>query len=287
MSDLSDKEKLKIVRHFLLSSPPAQFGNVEKSLRTLVGNDLIDRSLPVIAKRYNEEQLLMASVPDSEVKFLITKIGALSEKEYYEPSSNSVIVFDHINKSPEGKRDAAPGEGTPEDLKDYRELAARLLHEYVSNFYPAAGSVVYATSSGGNATVTAFISATKANIGSKWAGRLRSEYSATFQPGSATAQVTGGIKGKIHCYEDGNVQLNTDGDLDAAISAQNAEEFAKSFVAAIEKFEGALHKKLETSFVDLSENTFKALRRKLPINQMKFDFDNWSQYEIGSELSKQ
>ncbi len=49
---------------------------------------------------------------------------------------------------------------------------------------------------------------------------------------------------------------------------QSAEEFAKGFVESIEKLEHSLHKKLEASFVDLSENAFKAHRRKLPINQL-------------------
>jgi capping protein alpha len=261
---------------------------VEKSIRVLVDSELVDRTLPQIAKRYNEEQLLVATVPDTDTKFLISKAGAVSENEYLDPSTNSVVVFDHIKKAPTSRREASETETTKQSAVPYRAMTNGLLEEYVTNFYPSAVGVTYATvDDSGVITVTALISATKAQLSSKWSGRIRSEYSASFKPGDASTSIEGGVSIKVHYFEEGNVQLNTSAKTSVTVSATSPDEFAKSFVGAIEAFEHNFHKNLETEFSDLSENTFKQMRRKLPLNQSKFDFENWAQYEIGSELSKQ
>eukprot|EP00299_Pterocystis_sp_00344_P007650 c2574_g1_i1.p1 GENE.c2574_g1_i1~~c2574_g1_i1.p1 ORF type:complete len:309 (+),score=70.11 c2574_g1_i1:66-929(+) len=285
---VSDKEKAKIIRHFLVNSPPAQFSNVEKSIRALVDADLVDRTLPQIAKRYNEEQLLMGTVPDTETKFLVSKAGVLSENEYYEPNTNSVVFFDHIKKTAISRREPTEGEATHPSAASYRSLTNGLLEEYVTNFYPSAVGTTYAAvDESGTITITALITATKAQLSSKWSGRIRSEYSASFKPGDQSTTFEGGVSIKVHYFEEGNVQLNTSAKTSTSVPTSSADEFATAFVGAIEAFEHSFHKNLESEFSDLSENTFKQLRRKLPLNQNKFDFENWAQYEIGSELSKQ
>ena len=87
MSGLSEKEQAKILRHFLLSSPPGQFGHVERALRKLSPGDLIDRSLPAISKRYNEDQCLPQSVSDTENKVahfseMKRKISFSADRDY-------------------------------------------------------------------------------------------------------------------------------------------------------------------------------------------------------------
>eukprot|EP00301_Raphidiophrys_heterophryoidea_P011402 c17510_g1_i1.p1 GENE.c17510_g1_i1~~c17510_g1_i1.p1 ORF type:complete len:293 (-),score=77.12 c17510_g1_i1:731-1609(-) len=288
MAGVDEKQKAKIIRHFLLNSPPGQFSNVERDIRTLLGsNDLLDRTLPVIAKRYNEEQLLVVTVPGTEKKSLITKHSAIGSNEYFDPNTNSVLSYDHIKKSAESKREATDSEATPAAIAEFRSHAQKQLDAYVTEYYPDGVGLVFAKQAeSGGFEITACISASKANLANRWSGRIRSSYQTTIKPGDSQASLTTDLSVKIHYFEEGNVQLNTGTTPSLTCSATDADEFAKTFIAAIQTSESNYHAKLQEAFVQLSEKTFKNLRRKLPLSGTKFDFDNWVKYSVESEINR-
>jgi len=51
-------------------------------------------------------------------------------------------------------------------------------------------------------------------------GRWRSKWSITFEPNQGEAELTGNIKSQIHYFEDGNVQLMTDRDVNEKVTTQ-------------------------------------------------------------------
>eukprot|EP00298_Acanthocystis_sp_HF-20_P012647 c19992_g1_i1.p1 GENE.c19992_g1_i1~~c19992_g1_i1.p1 ORF type:complete len:289 (+),score=81.71 c19992_g1_i1:28-894(+) len=285
MSGLDEKEKAKIIRHFLLNSPPGQYSNVENDLRILVGSDLIDRTNPLIAKRYNEEQYLIATVPESDDKFLVTKSGAVGSDEYYLPNLNAVVKYDHVKKSSVSKRDAQSEEKTPEAVESYRSKTFALFNDYVKEFYPDGVSSVYISTVDDGFQINAYISATKVNLSNRWSGRLRAHYTANFKPGNSSVQVDGTVLLKVHYFEEGNVQLNSKQTPKFTVDASSDSAFAKSFVDNVTKAETAYHGTMEGAFSDMSENTFKHLRRKLPLTGQSFNFENWASYNIGSEVT--
>lgn len=288
--ELDEKEQAKIVRHFLLNSPPAQFSNVEKDLRGLVSSPgLLDRTLPLIAQRYNQDQMLVVTVPDSEHKTLITKFGVVGESsdQYYVPDTESVVTYDHIKKTAESKREATEDERTSPDVEEYRSQCGAALQEYVSNYYPTGVSVVYVKGGeGGQYEAIACISASKPNLANRWSGRMRCVYKCLFTPGSSSAEISGSMTTKVHYFEEGNVQLNAVSTPTLTCTPQDANEFGTSFVGAIEKFEQDYQTQLLENFNDLSDNTFKQLRRKLPLTGQKFDWDKWQSYGVGSEIGQ-
>jgi len=228
---------------------------------------------------------LVATIPESEEKFLISKVGAIGTDEYYAPSHGVVVKYDHMRKVSVSKRDATASEKTPEAVESFRSKTLALFQDYTREFYPDGVCSVYVTSGDSGYVLDTFISATKVNLSNRWSGRIRVHYTCNFKPAGSSAQVEGSVLLRVHYFEEGNVQLNSKQIPTFSCDTSSDTAFAKSFVDGVTKAETSYHQTMEAAFSDMSENTFKHLRRKLPLTGQSFNFENWASYNIGSEVT--
>lgn len=66
---------------------------------------------------------------------------------------------------------------------------------------------------------------------------------------------------------------------------QDAVQFAESMVKLIKDAEMEYQTALNESYVQLADNTFKSLRRVLPITRNKLDWNKILNYKIGNSLA--
>jgi len=93
---LSPEDVLRIVKHFLLSSPPGEFEDVLSDVRELVGDDdLLNKGALDIFRQYNIEQLIPVDVPDLGYKSILCKYAEIDSTHYLDPRSNKIMVVDH------------------------------------------------------------------------------------------------------------------------------------------------------------------------------------------------
>lgn len=99
-----------------------------------------------------------------------------------------------------------------------------------------------------------------------------------FDPASGSLEGT--IKVDVHYYEDGNVRLLTNKTVAASIGSETGSAIAKEISATEKKYQEELNR----GFVDLSEGTFKGLRRQLPVTRQKIEWDKLTGYRLGQDI---
>lgn len=276
MTNISIEEKVKIASDFLLSSPPGEVNDVFNDVRTLVNNDegLQDGILQAL-EQYNTEQHITVTLPATDYEVIISKDGKVGEDRYLDPKSKQTFKFDHMRL-------------TASDLEEYTEekalesLRAAVEKEselYVNDHYPSGVCTVHCTDS----EITIAVVDNKYNPNNFWNGKWR----ASWKYDTQSNELKGTTKVNVHYYEDGNVQLNADKSFESQISKNDDnQQLAKALVKEIANFDKKYHSAMNESYGDLAENTFKGLRRALPMTRNKMDWNKILNYKIGSELSQ-
>jgi len=275
--NVSDDEKRNIVSNFLKSSPPGEFIEVFTDVRKLLNNDgLLNSIAPNSFKEYNIDQYLIAT--HENLRGIVSQHGGVGNNQYLEPSTRRVFNFDHIKQTVTGVSDA-PGNLFDNDVEPWRTAFEGPANNYVSEFFQDNGcGAVYGNKQGGKPTLTFLISSALFNPNNFYNGRWRSTYTITISGGQAT--IRGNIRVNVHFYEEGNVQLVSNVMKEANVPAGNPDAFAKAAVDAISKLEQDFHLSLDNHYDTMSNTTFKALRRALPVFRTLMNWNNPSQYEV-------
>lgn len=91
----------------------------------------------------------------------------------------------------------------------------------------------------------------------------------------------------MHYYEDGNVQLTSNKTVAIKVPVDDPTASAEKFVREMEKEENQYQTAISSNYVVMSDTTFKALRRALPITRTKV---NWhrtiQQHGLAKDLTK-
>jgi len=161
------------------------------------------------------------------------------------------------------------------EYEDYRAAIMGACQKYVDNAYNLKQAMratkknvvgVYASDSG---DINVCISALNSKIlAAFWSGGWNSQF--TFNVSSkGDVKLAAMIKVRVHCFEDGNVQLVSKLEKQSEVKVGSPEETAKAIVAEIEKIESKYQGSMEEMYITLAQSAFKKMRRILPVNQEK------------------
>jgi len=286
MSDensISEEEKIKIAANFLFHSPPGEFKEVFLDLRGLLNDDrILKKSLNNINARYNQDQFVQCEIENSE-SCIITEFNEMPNRRFYDPRTKVSFKFDHLHFK---SSDFEPYNETDSLAEPWRTALEKELTNYVKVHYKSAACSVFGSSDQGLVSLVACTEAHKFQPSNFWNARWRARWAVSFQPSSRneSIELNGILKVQVHYYEDGNVQLVSHKDIKETPILGDPEATAKAIVKAIEKSENEYQNAISENYQTMSETTFKALRRALPVTRSKIDWNKISSYKIATEL---
>jgi capping protein alpha len=155
-----------------------------------------------------------------------------------------------------------------DSVEEQRASVQSAMDDYISTQYKAsadakAACAVYSTSEG---NLVVCLTGVATNLRNWWSGSWKGEYMITLSGSSCS--ITGQVDLLAHYFEDGNVQMNTQ----KKYSADDVSFSGDAIVAQIQEWENALQASLETMYTGMSNQTFKDMRRLLPVTYTKFDW---------------
>lgn len=171
---------------------------------------------------------------------------------------------------------------SPGPLEETRAAVQKAVEEYASSHFSDGCCAVNTYEKDGEIIVC--LSGSKANLRNYWSGKWRSEWH--LDPKGKTA--SGKIKTAVHFFEDGNVQLDQNKDVPKSsldIKGSDDKAFAEAVSEFIKKQENAVHDTLEEIYQNFSQETFKDMRRILPVSKTRMDWTG-AQMRLASTMGK-
>jgi capping protein alpha len=209
---------------------------------------------------------------------MVSKIGQTQAGKFLDPSSGKVYEFDHMaRKWLSDKASSGPGDTSNAKLRSALEKAMR---KYVEEFYVDPKDYALAVYDQGDGKLVVLISAKRVNLGNFWSGGWRSTHTVDVK-----GKVSAHINANVHYFEEGNVQLNTNYDEEFDVKVDEADSFSKEVSDVIKGVENKFQKNMEEMYLNMHTQTFKAMRRFLPVTGTKMDW-NPNAHRMVDQLTK-
>ncbi|VDO40043.1 unnamed protein product [Haemonchus placei] len=281
---IPDSEKVRIVSDFLQHAPPGEFNEVFNAVRMLLNNDqLLKEGCAQAITKYNESQFAPVKLEGVEKQTLVTPFNDIGGGRYVDDASKKSFKYDHLRKE---ASDIQPYPAESSALESWRVALQKELDAYIEEHYSKSGvGCVFVRH--GNFTLC--IESHQFQPKNFCNGRWRSEWKVPVGEGkSGSQELVGKIKVQVHYYEDGNVQLFSEKECNVKIQiSSDVEKTAKEIIQAIKDEEGKYQQAVQENYASMSDNTFKALRRQLPVIRAKMDWHKVQSYRIGQEMKPQ
>ncbi|TXG65099.1 hypothetical protein EZV62_006374 [Acer yangbiense] len=254
-----------------------------------VYNESVSEAFPV----YNKSHVICLPMPHRSGDVLVTSYGELEENKYLDPRTAQVATVDHVKQVCTEVRPASDEELSSPYIEEFRFALDAEILKYVGEAYPKGVCSVYCANGkdveepGSDFELVVVISATRLSPQNFCNGSWRSIWNIEFKDDAQVLELKGKLQVGAHYFEEGNVQLDAKHECNDSTIFQSPDDSAISIATIIRHHETEYLTSLEASYSNLPDNTFKDLRRKLPVTRTLFPWHNTSQFSLTREITKE
>ncbi|VDM33782.1 unnamed protein product [Hydatigera taeniaeformis] len=238
--------------------------------------------------QYAMEQTIQVTLPGSSKNTLVTEHGYLGDGKFLCPRSHKSFRLDLDKLSVDNVSSLEPDdrEGGSIKLEPWRAAIEDALSTYMGRNFPEGAVSVFAPAGSKNSLIVIYVeSSFHRNFRS---GRWKSRWTLTIPDRieGTTCQCCGEIRIQTHIFEEGNVQLLSSKSFKFEAVAKSPEYLGQEVCRKITECDASYQEAIGKSLDEMSDKSFKALRRPLPVFRSKIDWDKIASYQVGSELSR-
>jgi len=275
--EITKEDKINILRYFISNAPPGHQGSVLKAVKLLNMSDVMDvPTLTEIFKEFNFSTGVVVPRKDGG-NYVIdssAEVTGGSGNTFRSTRCGEIFTVDHVKGTVVSAKKDENGPTTEQKALQnaMEEYAKKVYHsdKYAVEVFSKSDDTLQVVSSVQNVKIEAF-----------WSGRWQSHYLVKFSDGSA--KISGDVRVLLHYFEGGNVQQSLEKDFEPAdLKYTDATSLAKAAVEKIEEFEQSLQTHVSKLYGAMEDLT-KGIRRVLPINKARFDWENYSKYQVRDE----
>lgn len=280
-----ERSAADMVSSFLINAPPGELSEVLDDVKGIVCDEqLIEEQVSKVLPVYTKTQLTPIKLEGSEHAVVLSVFNDIGNGRFVDPRTKKSFHYNHITGGVTDFNDWQPDS----NAETWRAALEQEWTSYTTEHYHEGAGSVFSTYKDDMITLNACLEGHQFQPKKFWNGRWRSIWTITFNPAKdKQADVVGYIKLHVHYYEDGNVQLHSSRHCDQKLTLSKPEQLAKDVVEAVRKLESDYQRAISENYQTMSDTTFKALRRPLPVIRSKIEWNKLMGYKIGSELKQQ
>jgi len=268
IEEISNEEKLQIAKHYLLSSPPGQFHEVLADVKTIVSEEVLSESHVYQYARLSNLRNAKVVVSSNGKKSVVHTAAEVEADNYLDPHDDVVFRLNHLTL------EASPSDIAPPSQDEEASSLRRALQAKADS-YISASHVTETSGAGVFVKDGNFIIVTtgeKTNLKNFWSGKWQSSW--VVKVNGSSAELSGDVKLHVHYFEDGNLQMQSSKAFpSASFSFSSPEKLAEETFSRIQASENSLQSGLEEMYTNMNNETFKSMRRIMPISKTKMDWN--------------
>lgn len=281
MGDITDDEKKELIHELLLQTPPGEFSSTFNDVRRIVDNDALMKQCAKSYMEYWVEQQTPVDVGEESV--CLSREARQPDGSFLAPNSKKLFTLD-----PMRKETTVVGDYANSDHEAFRSSVADKIKEYVKDHYTdGSHSVLVKTNAQDLPELCIAIESHMYQLNNFYTANWRELWNVTLDQSSGSAEIKGVIKVQVHYYEEGNVQKMSRKQFSSTVSFTSEESLAANVTESIHKMTNEYQHCIAKIYDTFQSETFKSLRRALPITHSKINWDQMASYKIGAELKNQ
>uniref|UniRef100_A0A0A9W3S8 F-actin-capping protein subunit alpha n=3 Tax=Lygus hesperus TaxID=30085 RepID=A0A0A9W3S8_LYGHE len=261
MPEDSFQRKLAIANYLIKSTPINEVKYSLDDVNKLVQDPKVMKSISdTTLLSYNMTQYVHADVSKSK-RLLMTPYNNIANTNiFYDYDLNSCYEVNQVTKEASSVSTPTIPALSPQ-VAAFRSEVNKALQAYISKYYIDNKCVSGIFVDGDRLVVC--LSAINTNLNVYWTGNIRATY--ILPMNSGTQKLEGKIETVVHYFEEGNVQLHCSYTVDEKNGSSYVTTSPESFIKAVTIVESNWMSNLESMYITMHEDTFKRMRRRLPI----------------------